>query len=258
MTIRSLINPAAEQELETLRRQLIEHPLYGAVRDVPALRVFMQQHVFAVWDFMSLLKRLQREATCVELPWQPAASPESCRFITEILLAEECDEDGRGGYASHFELYLAAMREVDAETSPIERFLDRLANGATLSVALDDPGILPATRVFVTYTINLAQRGEPWTVAAAFFHGREDVIPDMFARLVTQLERDGLCVDRFLHYLRRHIEVDGDHHGPLADRLLQQLCQADPQRELEALQTACESLQHRLRLWDGIFAALPT
>ncbi len=248
---------AAQTRLQSLRKQLLDHPLYAAVNNVAALRCFMEQHVFAVWDFMSLLKRLQHEVTCISVPWQPPADAESCRFVTEILLAEECDEDGQGGHASHFELYLAAMRDLQADTATIEDFLNHLARDGEPATFLERANILPETRQFVRFTLDLASHGQPWSVAAAFFHGREDVIPDMFSRLVSPLEREGLPIDRFLHYLRRHIEVDGDQHGPLADRLLQRLCADNPQRELESMQVAGDALQHRLNLWNGILASLP-
>ena len=57
-----------QSELSDLRKQLIEHPLYGNVKSIADFRAFMEQHIFAVWDFMSLLKSLQRNLTCVELP----------------------------------------------------------------------------------------------------------------------------------------------------------------------------------------------
>lgn len=246
----------AKSRLAELRQRVLQHPLYDSVTDRQALIQFMQQHVFAVWDFMSLLKRLQREMTCVHVIWQPSADPQSCRFITEILLGEECDEDGHGGYLSHFELYRLAMLEIGADVQPIDRFLTRLSNGESVSHALNDPAILTATRDFVSFTIRLAEQGSPWCVAAAFFYGREDLIPAMFSRLVEVLSQEGRSLPRFLHYLQRHIELDGDSHGPLADRLLQQLCDGDPRRESEALLTSCEALTHRLQLWDAIQAAI--
>jgi hypothetical protein len=44
------------------------HALYASVTDDRILRVLMRAHEFAVWDFQSLLKALQRELTCVEVP----------------------------------------------------------------------------------------------------------------------------------------------------------------------------------------------
>ena len=102
--------------LENLRFDLLNHPLYESVQTHENLRLFMREHAFAVWDFMSLLKRLQQIATCCDIPWSPASDASHARFINEIVLGEECDEDGRGGYSSHFELYLSAMEEVEADT----------------------------------------------------------------------------------------------------------------------------------------------
>src|SRR5450432_3612099 len=88
-----------------LRKKLIEHPIYWSITSPVKLRLFMEQHVFAVWDFMSLLKALQLSNTCTSAPWIPKEDRMVSRFVNEIVLGEESDEDGRGGYISHFELY---------------------------------------------------------------------------------------------------------------------------------------------------------
>lgn len=243
-------------DLQALRQLLIEHPLYESVQTASSLRLFMQEHVFAVWDFMSLLKRLQQLVTCCEVPWQPAADASLCRFINEIVLGEECDEDGLGGYASHFELYLQAMTEVGADTGPIQEFIAALQAGLPLDAALDAAAILPGTRRFVRSTLKLACQGSPHEVAAAFFYGREDVIPDMFRRLVNSLPQQGVRVERLAHYLNRHIELDANDHGPLARRLVESLCQGDPARKNHVTATARQSIQQRLDLWDGVLQAI--
>ncbi|MBS0204048.1 MAG: DUF3050 domain-containing protein [Planctomycetes bacterium] len=240
----------------TLRQQLFQHPLYDSVQTADSLRLFMREHVFAVWDFMSLLKRLQQLVTCCDVPWMPPTDANVCRFINEIVLGEECDEDGRGGYASHFELYLQAMDEVGADARPIRTFIGALRDGISIESALMAASILPTTRDFVRSTLQLARHGQPHEVAAAFFHGREDVIPDMFSRLVRSLPQQGVKVDRLVHYLNRHIELDANDHGPLARRLVENLCQGIPARLQAADRTAVQSVRARIGLWDGVYGAI--
>jgi len=243
-------------DLQSLRKRLIEHPLYESVQTAESLRLFMQEHVFAVWDFMSLLKRLQQLITCCEVPWRPATDASLCRFINEIVLGEECDEDGLGGYASHFELYLQAMSEVGADTRPIQEFMAALHAGVSAEAALDTAKVLPSTHNFVQSTLQLARHGAPHEVAAAFFYGREDVIPDMFRRLVNSLPQQGVRVGRLAHYLNRHIELDANDHGPLAGRLVESLCQGHQARLDNVDSIARQSIQHRLELWDGVLQAI--
>lgn len=243
--------------LAQLRDQLMRHPLYDAVQTIDNLRLFMREHVFAVWDFMSLLKRLQQIVTCCELPWRPAADASLARFINEIVLGEECDHDGRGGYLSHFELYLSAMDEVEASTTEIREFLSHLGANVPVETALERVSMLPSTREFVSRTLHLTAQGQPHEIAAAFFHGREDVIPEMFDRLVQSLPAvHGTRVDRLKHYLERHIEVDADDHGPLAQKLVNRLCEGNPQKEAEARETATRAISQRISLWDGILNAI--
>ncbi len=93
------------------------HPLYRELSSLERLRRFQQYHVFAVWDFMCLLKALQQQLTCPTVPWLPVGDPEVRRLINEIVLGEESDELPGGRVLSHFELYLEAMRESGADCS---------------------------------------------------------------------------------------------------------------------------------------------
>ena len=74
--------------IKPLQDRLEEHPVYAKVQDLSGLRVFMQHHVFSVWDFMSLLKALQRELAPAETPWLPGRFSSAQRFINEIVLEE--------------------------------------------------------------------------------------------------------------------------------------------------------------------------
>lgn len=242
--------------LRQLRQDLFRHTLYQSVRSADGLRLFMREHVFAVWDFMSLLKRLQQSLTCCDVPWLPRADPAACRFINEISLAEESDEDGRGGYASHFELYLQAMDEVGADARPIRTFVAQLKERISIERAIQAAEILPSTRDFVLSTMKIALTGHPCQVAASFFFGREDVIPDMFARLVKALPAEHVPVGRLRHYLHRHIELDTSNHGPLARQLVENLTGDVPELIQLALDSACQAIRGRLSLWNGIHVAL--
>jgi hypothetical protein len=107
-----------QERLTPLKAALLTHSIYQEIDRPDSLRLFMEHHVFAVWDFMSLLKALQRRLCCVEVPWLPAADPLGSRLVNEIVLAEESDDDGQGGFASHFELYRRAMKRCGANSPP--------------------------------------------------------------------------------------------------------------------------------------------
>jgi hypothetical protein len=244
-----------EAQLAPLRARLAAHPLYGAIRTEAQLRRFMESHVFAVWDFMSLLKALQMRLTCVSVPWTPTALPESRRFINEIVLGEESDEyEGRA--ISHFELYLEAMRQAGASTAGIEGLLDSLADEPVLK-AIHGAALPEGARAFLTATFSLIESGRLHALAAAFTFGREDVIPDMFRALVADLNRARPgSFQTFLWYLERHIEVDGDDHGPLSLRMVADICGQDERKWAEAADAAEAALEARLALWDSILDGL--
>jgi hypothetical protein len=238
--------------VRTARQRVLDHAVYSAVNCRSAVRVFMRYHVFAVWDFMSLLKRLQRSLTCTSVPWTPVLRPDLCRFVNEIVLGEECDEDGQGGYASHFELYRSAMREVGAETRPVDALVSGLQSGLSLDSAIRDAGMPPAAADFVRFNLHLSESAPVHSVAAAFFFGREDLIPEMFSRLIPVLQGGGEQFDRLVYYLNRHVELDGDHHGPLARQLLEHVCGTNAAAWRDASESATRSLELRAALWDAV------
>ncbi|WP_437201437.1 DUF3050 domain-containing protein [Planctomicrobium sp. SH664] len=244
-------------KLKPLQQQLLTHSLYSSIQSRQGVALFMREHVFAVWDFMSLLKRLQRELCGTGLPWVPPRHASLARFVNEIVLAEESDLDGAGGHISHFELYLQAMREVGADTAPIQSLLSAVET-VEWSARLQTVPMLPETRAFVSHTLEVAERGSLVEVAAAFCYGREDIIPQMFSRLLTSFQQQSAGYDRFQYYLERHVELDGDEHGPLARRLVSTLCAGDSQLVNKALAAARRAIELRIQLWDGILRAVRT
>ena len=223
-------------------RELQEHSLYNEIKTLNDLKIFMRYHVFAVWDFMSLLKSLQREITCVSVPWRPSSYPKKVvRFINEIVLGEESDVDEKGEYNDHFSMYLEAMNEIGVSTEEIEALINE-GNLNELPKEIKD---------FVSFNIDLGTSDLHHLTASAFFYGRENLIPDIFEPIVEVLEKENLNAKALNYYLKRHIELDGDEHGGLAKLLLEELCEDDQQLD-QAYDTAIVSLEYRKKMWDYI------
>lgn len=235
-----------------LRARLLDHSLYREVDSLLKLRVFMESHAFAVWDFMSLLKRLQADLCPARVPWTPPRNVAAARFINEIVLAEESDLDVDGTAAGHLDIYLAAMDEIGADTSGFRAFLAKLVMGRSVTEALNAIRARKPVRDFVRTTLSIAESGSTVEVAAAFLHGREDPIPAMFSSLLGKIRAEGLPAERFAYYLDRHIELDGDSHGPLGVQLLDGLIDGDPARAASAERAASVAVAARIDFWSGI------
>jgi hypothetical protein len=240
--------------LEPLRAELVRHPIYGRVRDLASLRLFMTSHVFAVWDFMTLVKTLQRALTSVETPWLPPGDTRAARLINSIVLGEESDEIAPGHYTSHFELYLSAMDEIGADRAPIDAVIEAVRKRTPVSAALERVAIPESTRDFVRTTMRIAETGSVHEVAAAFLHGREDLVPAMFRRILTTLGAEpSLSCAAFRCYLERHVDVDEHEHSPMAHQILESLCAGDATKWKQAEEAAVVALTARVRLWDGVW-----
>jgi Protein of unknown function (DUF3050) len=244
-------------DVEPLRAKLLGHPVYGMIDSLTNLRIFMEHHVFAVWDFMSLLKSLQRSETSVEVPWRPKPNRVLVRFINEIVLGEESDDDGIEGYISHFDMYRFAMNECGASTSNIDRLMELLGKGMDISQSLANCRAVASVTKFVETTWSFLRSDSPHRIAAAFTLGREDVIPEMFRNCVASLARQpGNNLSTFKYYLARHIELDEARHAPMAVKVMQELCGNDRERWEEAREAAATALRARISLWDGIVVAI--
>lgn len=242
-----------ESELKSFREDLKKHQLYKNLNSTEDIKVFMESHVFAVWDFMSLLKALQINLTTVSIPWIPKKNTSLVRFINEITLAEESDVNKDGVLKSHYEMYLDAMHEMNADCSKIYYLVDEISKGESVFKSLEKLEVKKAVKDFVTFTFKVIETNENHKIAAAFTFGREDIIPDMFLKIVAENELNtDKKFDNFVYYLKRHIELDGDEHGPLSLKMIDELCANDSQKWQEVLEVAKASLQVRINLWSAI------
>jgi pyrroloquinoline quinone (PQQ) biosynthesis protein C len=243
-----------KRTIEPLRQEIINHKVYSAIKDLEDLKVFMQFHVYAVWDFMSLLKTLQGNLTCTSVPWFPKGTADSRYLINEIVVGEESDIDLNGVRKSHFELYLDAMKQCGADTSKIEAFTNILKNTGDFNSAYLSSETPKEAKDFVDFTFKVIESGKDYLQSAIFTFGREDLIPGMFVSIVNDIHKnfpDAISI--FKYYLERHIEVDGDHHSHLALQMTSNLCGTDSQFWKEAEQATIESLYTRINLWDGAY-----
>jgi len=242
-----------KSSIAPVREELVAHPLYAQMQTLDQLQKFTQWHVFAVWDFMSLLKSLQKNLTCTDTPWLPVGNANTRYLINEIVLGEESDIDEQGNRISHFELYLKAMQQMGADTTIIEGLIFYLQQGVDITGAMEKLKLPVAIQNFVNHTFHII-RNEPIHVQAAVFtFGREDLIPDMFIGIVKELSlAHSEALNVFKYYLERHIEVDGGHHSHLAIEMVTTLCGTDHDKWEAATKASIEALTKRNELWNAV------
>ena len=246
-----------EDAIGSLQAELRNHSVYELLVDAQAVRIFMEHHCFAVMDFMCLLKSLQQRLTVVSVPWFPPANMAAAHFINEIVVAEESDVNQGGGFISHYEMYLNAMRAAGADTARVEEFVELVRNRQHYRRALMHAEVPVAAQRFVKTTMQMCLVGKNHEVASFFVFGRENLIPEMFTEIVRRLDADGAAqFGPLLYYLERHIEIDGDEHGPMARRMIESMCGDEPRRWRQTEKAAIKALSERKRLWDAIETAI--
>lgn len=241
------------------RKKLLQHPIYQDLNDLPSMRIFMEHHVFAVWDFMLLLKALQRKLTSVDEVWVPTENRVARRLINEIVWGEESDLDLNGQPSSHYEMYLDAMKQIGADVRSVNHLVQKASEGHSLkSLMKYNVAEIESSRLnFVRVSYEIIKEGKLHAIAAAFTFGREDLIPDLFTEIVRDLNnRFQGELSAFVYYLERHIELDADEHGPMAEQMIRELCGNDQQKWEEAKQASQKALDARLQFWDAIHAAI--
>ena len=242
-----------KNQIKLQRETLLNHPLYSHITQPEHIRCFMKHHAFAVWDFMSLVKYLQSSLTQTQWPWFPKSNPHLTRLINEIVLGEESDLHPKGGYTSHFELYIEAMKQCGAETEPILKFTSLFQNKRSLEASFEQANTPSGPKEFVSFTLQLLTLNKLHCTASVFTFGREDLIPDLFLKILDHFkQQDQKPFELFKYYLERHIEVDGEEHGQMALQLLETVCENSEEKWNEATDYANKALQARIRLWDFI------
>ena len=169
------------------------------------------------------------------------------------LATEETDEIKEHHVTSHFELYLESMKEIGANTSIIDEFINKIKGSDNYRKTIEDFDIDDNIKSFMNFTFDIIESNEAHKIAAAFTFGRENIIPDMFIEIVKGLNKENSSIaDKFVFYLERHIELDGDDHGPIALRMIENLCGDDKKKWEDVMKIAKESIEMRISMWTHI------
>ena len=249
MTI-SLIN----SKIQSHKDLLLHHSLYEKVKTIDDLHLFLENHIYAVWDFMSLLKALQQKLTCTTTPWFASPNPETRYLINEIVLAEESDLSYNGTRLSHFEMYVEAMQSCGANTKEVQAFLQKVVENKNIFITIKQSNLHSNIKSFLDFTFKIIEEGKTHKIAAAFTFGREDLIPNMFTAILKNFQKNfpETNLSELIYYFERHIELDTDEHGPMAMQMITELCKEDPIKWAEVEEIAIQSLEKRVGLWDAI------
>lgn len=233
---------------------LLNHPLYSQIKTIEDLNSFLEIHIYAVWDFMSLLKALQQKLTCTTTPWVATSNPETRYLINEIVLAEESDLAIDGRRLSHYEMYIEAMQDCNASTTGIEQFLNEIEDTKNIFVAIKNSHLDEAVKDFLNFTFKVIERGRSHEIASAFTFGREDLIPSMFTEILKnfKISFPETKLSKLIYYFERHIELDADEHGPMAMKMIEELAENDPLKWAAMEEIAIEALEKRIGLWNAI------
>jgi hypothetical protein len=242
------------ERIQSQKEALLQHSLYNKVQTISDLHLFLESHIYAVWDFMSLLKALQSQLTCTTTPWFATKNTEIRYLINEIVLAEETDLTLDGKHQSHFEMYIEAMESCGADTREINAFLEDVFETKNVFVSIKKSHLHPNIKAFLDFTFRVIDEGKSHKIAAAFTFGREDLIPSMFTEILKNFQANFPETDlnKLIYYFERHIELDADEHGPMAMQMISELCGQDESKWKEVSAISIVALEKRIGLWDAI------
>ena len=260
-----------ENELKNLKQKVFTHKLYQNITSIQDIKIFMYMHVFAVWDFMSILKSLQNHLTNINIPWTPTKNTISRRLINEIVLYEESDFDENNNTMSHFEIYLQTMKKLNVNTKNIDQTIENVKqiqknnidskinnnNSILYKNMISNINIPIEIKEFLNFTFDTIYSNQLHKIASIFTFGRENIIPDMFINIVSNISKNTqIDLSSLLYFLNRHIDLDQNLHGPMSLYMIVDICQNDEEKYNQVIQIAKQSLQKRLKLYDSINQAI--
>ena len=262
MQVKGALQPKVEAGhwamlVEGLQQLAAHHELYSKVTTLPRLRTFMEFHVWCVWDFMCLAKALQNRLGADTPYWTPPTYLDALKKMNGIVDEEETDVGPDGGITSHFEAYLGAMDEVGADATKIRMFVGLLRDGVDPIEASRAVGANPAATEFIQSTLAFTTKPSH-VIAAVFAFSRERLVPRMLSSLLSTVRSHRIKADHLLWYIKRHIDLDDNHHGKASLEIYEDLTGSDAEKISEAMQMTAGAIESRIRFLDSISNALET
>lgn len=242
-------------------KRIETHPLYAEIETLKQLRFFVEQHVFVVWDFMCLLRSLYAGLVCQTTLWSPPIDAFSAHLIGEMIVEEESDiSQDRKTYHSHFELYLNAMEQIGANTSPVRLLIEKIKKNpnSDFNSLFDGIKMLPSTKFFLQTTLRFTS-APTHQIASAFVFGREAITSTMFTPILERIRSSKALKQPFseptgfIYYFSRHIDLDSNEHYPKALKMLKHLIKNKINLLDEVKEAAIEALNARQIFLTGIY-----
>lgn len=240
-----------ERDIKPLLESISNHKIFLEITSIENLKVFAEHHVYAVWDFMCLVKSLQRKLVCTEFAWYPPVNHVGCHLINEIVSEEESDLNWDGKHLSHFEMYIESMQQCGAKTDTILAFIDSIRQKKSLDTVLSEHDIPQISKDFIWDTFKIIKM-ESHQIASSFTFAREDITGRMFLPILQNMKNKE-NTSKFIYYFQRHIDLDVDKHSQEARLLIVNLCENNEHKWDEAKEAAKYSLISRIRFLDGIY-----
>ena len=106
-------------------------------------------------------------------------------------------------------------------------------------------------------TFEYLNSASPHIYATIFTLGREEIIPDMFRKIIADLNNHSSGkLKSFIYYLDRHIGLDEDEHTLLALKMIKEICGKDEVKWNECIECGKSVMRSRIKFWDKILAEI--
>ena len=249
-----------QNSIAPFNSKLINHKIYGQISDMRKTKIFMESHVFSVWEYLTMLKALQRELATRDISFLHENVPDLPYLINQIVLNEEIEEESRGEYLSAmglYQLYINSMDEIGADSNPIKYFVDCIKVNKNWNNTIRDTitrfdNIPIQTYEYLNYNLKMIELSEIHELAGIFFFGREDINSKFILLIKSNIEHEK-SLSNLKNIIKRHVDDDSKNKNPILGEYINNiLCKDDDKKWKKVEISVIEAIKKRIELWDGM------